>query len=150
MISETTHQQQEEPALSSIGKIIAMVRKGGLEPPRLSAPPPQDGVSANSTTSALKSISYKGFIVRLNICQASIAKQRCHTILAAIASNAIGTCTGFCTCILHSSLPEVKRNSARAGRCWFRDALFETTKPTLATDARKHQPFSTSGRIQRR
>jgi hypothetical protein len=29
-----------------------MVRKGGLEPPRLSAPPPQDGVSANSTTSA--------------------------------------------------------------------------------------------------
>jgi hypothetical protein len=30
-----------------------MVRKGGFEPPRLSAPPPQDGVSANSTTSAL-------------------------------------------------------------------------------------------------
>src|SRR5437899_10653511 len=52
MISETTHQQQEEPALSSIGKIIAMVRKGGFEPPRLSAPPPQDGVSASSTTSA--------------------------------------------------------------------------------------------------
>src|SRR5712691_1135545 len=53
MISKTTHQQQEEPALSfSIGKIIAMVRKGGFEPPRLSAPPPQDGVSASSTTSA--------------------------------------------------------------------------------------------------
>src|SRR5450755_2095293 len=34
-----------------------MVRKGGFEPPRLSAPPPQDGVSASSTTSALKSIS---------------------------------------------------------------------------------------------
>ncbi len=31
----------------------AMVRKGGFEPPRLSAPPPQDGVSANSTTSAI-------------------------------------------------------------------------------------------------
>jgi len=32
MISKTTHQQQEEPALSfSIGKIIAMVRKGGFE-----------------------------------------------------------------------------------------------------------------------
>ncbi len=31
-----------------------MVRKGGLEPPCLSAPPPQDGVSANFTTSALK------------------------------------------------------------------------------------------------
>ena len=31
-----------------------MVRKGGFEPPRLSAPPPQDGVSASSTTSALE------------------------------------------------------------------------------------------------
>jgi hypothetical protein len=30
----------------------SMVRKGGFEPPRLSAPPPQDGVSASSTTSA--------------------------------------------------------------------------------------------------
>ena len=30
-----------------------MVRKGGFEPPRLSAPPPQDGVSASSTTSAM-------------------------------------------------------------------------------------------------
>ncbi len=28
------------------------MRKGGFEPPRLSAPPPQDGVSASSTTSA--------------------------------------------------------------------------------------------------
>ncbi len=33
---------------------IIMVRKGGLEPPCLSAPPPQDGVSANFTTSALQ------------------------------------------------------------------------------------------------
>src|SRR5258708_18818100 len=32
---------------------FAMVRKGGFEPPRLSAPPPQDGVSASSTTSAI-------------------------------------------------------------------------------------------------
>src|SRR5271168_3157076 len=32
---------------------ILLVRKGGLEPPCLSAPPPQDGVSANFTTSAL-------------------------------------------------------------------------------------------------
>src|ERR1700687_413926 len=31
-----------------------MVRKGGFEPPRLSAPPPQDGVSASSTTSAFR------------------------------------------------------------------------------------------------
>ena len=30
------------------------MRKGGFEPPRLSAPPPQDGVSASSTTSAKK------------------------------------------------------------------------------------------------
>src|ERR1700733_14873992 len=34
--------------------IKMMVRKGGFEPPRLSAPPPQDGVSASSTTSARK------------------------------------------------------------------------------------------------
>ena len=33
-----------------------MVRKAGLEPACLSAPPPQDGVSANSTTSALPSL----------------------------------------------------------------------------------------------
>ena len=47
------HSPATEPALSfSIGKMIAMVRKGGFEPPRLSAPPPQDGVSASSTTSA--------------------------------------------------------------------------------------------------
>ena len=32
---------------------LKLVRKGGFEPPRLSAPPPQDGVSASSTTSAL-------------------------------------------------------------------------------------------------
>ena len=30
-----------------------MVREGGFEPPRLSAPPPQDGVSASSTTPAM-------------------------------------------------------------------------------------------------
>jgi hypothetical protein len=34
--------------------IYLYLRKGGLEPPCLSAPPPQDGVSASSTTSALK------------------------------------------------------------------------------------------------
>jgi hypothetical protein len=34
-------------------KTKELVRKGGFEPPRLSAPPPQDGVSASSTTSAL-------------------------------------------------------------------------------------------------
>ncbi len=35
-----------------------MVRKGGFEPPRLSAPPPQDGVSASSTTSAKNCFTY--------------------------------------------------------------------------------------------
>src|SRR5579885_2074751 len=36
------------------GAMECLVRKGGLEPPCLSAPPPQDGVSANFTTSAQK------------------------------------------------------------------------------------------------
>jgi hypothetical protein len=39
--------------LKANGYGINLVRKGGFEPPRLSAPPPQDGVSASSTTSAL-------------------------------------------------------------------------------------------------
>jgi hypothetical protein len=34
-----------------------MVRKGGFEPPRLAAPPPQDGASASSATSALEEIN---------------------------------------------------------------------------------------------
>ena len=38
---------------------MAMVRKAGLEPACLSAPPPQDGVSANSTTSALESRAWR-------------------------------------------------------------------------------------------
>ena len=37
---------------TGIAVIQKLVRKGGFEPPRLSAPPPQDGVSASSTTSA--------------------------------------------------------------------------------------------------
>jgi hypothetical protein len=32
------------------------VREGGFEPPRLSAPPPQDGVSASSTTPARQNL----------------------------------------------------------------------------------------------
>src|SRR5271170_7960085 len=36
----------------SVGFIIWLVRKGGFEPPRLTAPPPQDGASASSATSA--------------------------------------------------------------------------------------------------
>jgi hypothetical protein len=35
-----------------VGLRNMMVRKGGFEPPRLTAPPPQDGASASSATSA--------------------------------------------------------------------------------------------------
>src|SRR5882757_11102368 len=41
-----------EAQIQALLTVNAMVRKGGFEPPRLSAPPPQDGVSASSTTSA--------------------------------------------------------------------------------------------------
>src|SRR4051812_34593163 len=41
-----------------------MVRKAGLEPARLSAPPPQDGVSANSTTSAQHARSGTSWVLR--------------------------------------------------------------------------------------
>ena len=59
-----------------------MVRKGGLEPPRLSAPPPQDGVSANSTTSA-----------RCNY--------RAVNILARSTRESNSRCTRFCGHLLH-------------------------------------------------
>ena len=36
---------------------LKLVRKAGLEPAWLAPPPPQDGVSANSTTSAFKASS---------------------------------------------------------------------------------------------
>jgi hypothetical protein len=63
-----------------------MVRKGGFEPPRLSAPPPQDGVSASSTTSAG-------------------CKVHALNNLAKSASEGISDCTGFCTDLLHSTRP---------------------------------------------
>jgi hypothetical protein len=44
--------------LKANGYGIKLVRKGGFEPPRLSAPPPQDGVSASSTTSARQELLY--------------------------------------------------------------------------------------------
>jgi hypothetical protein len=61
-----------------------MVRKGGFEPPRLSAPPPQDGVSASSTTSA---------------------RGNCHALNILATSSLAGKpdCTGFCTDLLHST-----------------------------------------------
>src|ERR1051326_1504961 len=57
-----------EPNLLRAEKI--MVRKGGFEPPRLSAPPPQDGVSASSTTSALgKSLAISSLTFRQRVFQ---------------------------------------------------------------------------------
>ena len=38
----------------NISGVNNLVPKAGLEPARLAAPPPQDGVSANSTTSAFE------------------------------------------------------------------------------------------------
>src|SRR5215510_11818755 len=46
-------EKNNEHAALKIPFKLLLVRKGGFEPPRLSAPPPQDGVSASSTTSAL-------------------------------------------------------------------------------------------------
>src|SRR5437870_371593 len=87
-----------------------MVRKGGFEPPRLSAPPPQDGVSANSTTSAFKINNLRGsFLARQKVCQISFIKLRPHMMLAAIASNEKGTAPDlaptFCTLIHVRSNP---------------------------------------------
>ena len=51
---------REEQSISSIAKghifkALTIMPKAGFEPAHLAAPPPQDGVSANSTTSALES-----------------------------------------------------------------------------------------------
>src|SRR5438270_6907807 len=64
--------------------MIAMVRKGGFEPPRLSAPPPQDGVSASSTTSAAYNLPIFNNLTRS-------------------AFEGVPDCTGFCTDLLHST-----------------------------------------------
>src|SRR6267378_1289257 len=43
---------QSEVDQNMNAKVDVLVRKGGFEPPRLTAPPPQDGASASSATSA--------------------------------------------------------------------------------------------------
>src|ERR1700704_3348104 len=43
---------QSEVEQDMNAKVDVLVRKGGFEPPRLTAPPPQDGASASSATSA--------------------------------------------------------------------------------------------------
>ena len=52
--------------IRSSGWIVAerleeLVRKGGLEPPRLAAPDPKSGASANSATPAYTMVSHAGF-----------------------------------------------------------------------------------------
>jgi hypothetical protein len=42
-----------------------MVPKAGLEPARLTPPPPQDGVSTNSTTSAFSYYNYLAYYLSL-------------------------------------------------------------------------------------
>ena len=73
-----------------------LVRKGGFEPPRLSAPPPQDGVSASSTTSA---------------------RGNCHAIdkLKRSALEGVFHCSGFCTDLLHSTRVSSSAKSPTAG-----------------------------------
>src|SRR5579862_183184 len=85
---------------------VILVRKGGFEPPRLSAPPPQDGVSASSTTSAgIKLVAINN--------------------LTTPVSEGISDCTGFCTDLWHST-----RASGR-GRFPSRANNFST--PSLAS-----------------
>src|SRR5216684_8285348 len=73
-----------EPKPEFYLRMMAMVRKGGFEPPRLSAPPPQDGVSASSTTSAAYNLPIFNNLTRS-------------------AFEGVPDCTGFCTDLLHST-----------------------------------------------
>src|ERR1700687_5939939 len=111
VIRTLTHMQKTPRSRSSdstislsqslIPEANMMVRKGGFEPPRLSAPPPQDGVSASSTTSA-----------RCNY----------HALnkLNRSAFEGISGRTGFCTDLLHSTrvsgcawLPPVRQTASQ-------------------------------------
>src|SRR5271165_5544360 len=67
-----------------------MVRKGGLEPPCLSAPPPQDGVSANFTTSALGSLTYDRV-------ERSARDQMLNQFLTDVYGKSHQSCTRLCT-----------------------------------------------------
>jgi hypothetical protein len=88
-----------------------MVRKGGFEPPRLSAPPPQDGVSASSTTSA---------------------RYNCYALNSLATSVPEGNpeCTGSCADLLHST-----RVSGRGGfRSRSEQFLHRIFAPTAYSD----------------
>ena len=52
--SHRTFENKKGQLKNQLAFLIFMVPKGGLEPPRVSPLPPQDSVSANSTTSACK------------------------------------------------------------------------------------------------
>src|ERR1017187_377305 len=47
-----SNQHKYRNSLCLLWFLKVVVRKGGFEPPRLTAPPPQDGASASSATSA--------------------------------------------------------------------------------------------------
>src|SRR6267378_2636826 len=51
---------QSEVKQNMNAKVDVLVRKGGFEPPRLTAPPPQDGASASSATSAFTAAGWEG------------------------------------------------------------------------------------------
>src|SRR3989441_12815772 len=51
-ISGSRSVRMPEPLGERLFQLLIAMPKAGLEPARLAAPPPQDGVSANSTTSA--------------------------------------------------------------------------------------------------
>ena len=50
------------------------MRKGGFEPPRLTAPPPQDGASASSATSA------RGEVKKLCVARQKISRRILNTL----------------------------------------------------------------------
>jgi hypothetical protein len=77
-----------------------MVRKGGFEPPRLSAPPPQDGVSASSTTSA-----------RCN--------SHAFNILARSTSEGNSHYTGLCADLLHFTRVSSRRQVPQPRKQFF-------------------------------
>src|SRR5881396_1152258 len=74
-----------------------MVPKGGLEPPRVSPPPPQDGVSASSTTSALGRCGFvrdksSGIAARCDVSKIRSGFLRCFR-LALLRRSLRGCCT---------------------------------------------------------
>src|SRR5882762_4518487 len=55
---------QSEVEQNMNAKVDVLVRKGGFEPPRLTAPPPQDGASASSATSARGKVKKPEHVLR--------------------------------------------------------------------------------------